>query len=84
MELLKTMSSQNQRNRMPEKIVVLLAVMGLVIILAAKEWFTIYVIDLADHFNLTVGDMWLIIIVVTAFLVVFITWFFQSIRVEKR
>jgi len=75
----------NQKNqKIPQKITVLLALMALVSILAAKEFFTEHVQGLSDQFNLTIADTWLIIFVLAVFSMVLISWFFTSIRISKK
>lgn len=82
MELKKDMSSKQEN--IPQKITVILAMLVLISILAAKEVFTEHVEGLASQLDMTVADTWLIIFVVAIFLVVLITWFFTSIKIEKQ
>ena len=76
------MSMKNEK--VPQKIAGLLAILVLVMILSAKEFFTVYVQGFADQIGVSLGDAWVIIFVVAAFLLVLITWFFTSIRIEKK
>ena len=76
------MSMKNEK--VPQKIAGLLAILVLVMILSAKEFFTVYVQGFADQIGVSLGDAWVIIFVVSAFLLVLITWFFTSIRIEKK
>ena len=78
------MSRNNKPEKVPQKIAVILTIMGLAIILSAKEFFQIHVQGLADQLNMSLSDTWLAIIIVVGFGMVFITWFFTSIRIERK
>jgi hypothetical protein len=78
------MSSNNKPTNMPQKIFLLVGIMSLISILAAKEWFTLHVDGLARDLNLTVSDTWLVIFVSMIFGVVLLTWFFTSIKISRK
>jgi len=76
--------NKQRSEKIPQKVTVLLALMALVSILAAKEFFTEHVQGLSDQLNLTIADTWMIIFVLAVFSMVLITWFFTSIRISKK
>ena len=59
-------------------------ILSLVMILSAKEFFTIHVEGLSQTLGITVSDTWLLIFAITVFAAMIITWFFTSIKIERK